>query len=218
MREFGVKVDEMPNHMYHIASNQKYRAREFNVEGDWSGAAFIMVAGAIAGEVEVTNLNPRSLQADRVIADALLKAGANLIITDSSVIVQKGNLKAFDIDASSCPDLFPPLVALAASCNGQSKILGVNRLHGKESDRALTLQQEFGKLGVKIDFQGDLMVVDGSRIRSATIHSHGDHRIAMACAVAALIADGEVDIEGAEAVNKSYPNFFDDLYNIQKTM
>ena len=216
MKEFGVKVDEMPNHIYHIASNQKYRAREFNVEGDWSGAAFIMVAGAIAGKVEVTNLNPRSLQADRVIADALLKAGANLTITDSSVIVQRGNLKAFDFDASSCPDLFPPLVALAASCNGQSKILGVNRLHGKESDRALTLLQEFGKLGVKIDLQDDLMVVNGSKIRSACTHSHGDHRIAMACAVAALIADGKVDIEGAEAVNKSYPNFFDDLYNIQE--
>lgn len=215
MKAFGVKVDELPDNTYHIAVNQKYKASNFNVEGDWSGAAFMLVAGAIAGEVEVTNLNPKSLQADRAIVEALLSAGASLSIRESSVVARRGNLKAFDFDARNCPDLFPPLVALAANCKGQSKILGVNRLHGKESDRALTLQHEFGKMGVKIELVGDLMVVNGTSIKSAITSSHDDHRIAMACAVAALTANGNVEIENAEAVNKSYPNFFDDLYNIQ---
>lgn len=215
MKDFGVQVDLLPNDIYHIAANQNYRACEFNVEGDWSGAAFMLVAGAIAGEVEVTNLNPKSLQADRAIIEALKSAGASISIQANSVKAQRAHLKAFDFDACNCPDLFPPLVALAANCNGQSRILGVDRLHGKESDRALTLQQEFGKMGVKIELVGNLMVVNGTSIKSAITYSHGDHRIAMACAVAALLANGNVEIENADAVNKSYPNFFDDLYRIQ---
>jgi len=215
MRDFGASVEILPNDTYRIAAHQSYKACEYNVEGDWSGAAFMLVAGAIAGEVEVINLNPKSLQADRAIVEALLSAGASLSIRESSVVARRGTLKAFDFDARNCPDLFPPLVALAANCKGQSKILGVNRLHGKESDRALTLQQEFGKMGVKIELVGDLMVVNGASINTASIHSHGDHRIAMACAIAALTASGNVEIEDAEAVNKSYPNFFDDLYKMQ---
>ena len=175
----------------------------------------MLVAGAIAGHVEVINLNPKSLQADRAILEALMIAGASLSIKEGSIVVRKASLKPFDFDARNCPDLFPPLVALAANCNGQSRILGVDRLHGKESDRALTLQQEFGKMGIKIDIIGDLMVVNGAGINSASTHSHGDHRIAMACAIAALAANGTVEIDGSEAVNKSYPNFFDDLYKIQ---
>lgn len=215
MKAFGVQVDELANNTYQVRTNQSYKPVEYYVEGDWSGAAFMLVAGALAGEVEVTNLNPKSLQADRAIVEALLSAGATLSIRENSIVARRANLKAFDFDARNCPDLFPPLVALAANCMGQSKILGVNRLHGKESDRALTLQQEFGKMGVKIELVGNLMVVNGTSIKSANTSSHGDHRIAMACAVAALRANGNVEIENAEAVNKSYPNFFDDLYKIQ---
>ncbi len=215
MKDFGITIQHLPNDTFVIPAGQQYVARDYNVEGDWSGAAFLLVAGAIAGEVKVTNLNSRSLQADRVIFDALLQAGAFLSIRDDSIFVKKANLKAFDFDARNCPDLFPPLVALAASCNGQSRILGVNRLKVKESDRATTLQQEFAKLGVTIDIDGDTMIVEGGQIRSGTTHSHGDHRIAMACAVAALNAEKVVEIEGAEAVNKSYPAFFDDLLHIQ---
>ncbi|HDP74531.1 MAG TPA: 3-phosphoshikimate 1-carboxyvinyltransferase [Bacteroidales bacterium] len=214
MEEFGVKVDRLPNNTYHIAAHQSYKACEYNVEGDWSGAAFMLVAGAIAGEVEVTNLNPKSLQADRAIVDALMATGATVSINDGSISVGKGNLLGFDFDARNCPDLFPPLVTLAANCKGKSKILGVTRLRSKESDRAATLQQEFGKLGIKIVINGDEMVVEGGSIKADTTFSHGDHRIAMACAIAALRATGEVAIEDAQAVNKSYPNFFDNLYEI----
>lgn len=216
IREFGVAVEQLPNDTFGIKSNQSYTPREYNVEGDWSGAAFMLVAGAVAGEVELTNLNPKSLQADRAILEALMHAGAYLSIRENSIAVKKDKLEAFDFDARNCPDLFPPLVALAASCKGQSKILGVSRLKGKESDRAATLQQEFAKLGVNIEITGDLMLVKGSPILSASVSSHGDHRIAMACAVAALTANGDVEIDGAEAVNKSYPDFFEHLSRIQQ--
>ncbi|HRA12679.1 MAG TPA: 3-phosphoshikimate 1-carboxyvinyltransferase, partial [Chitinophagaceae bacterium] len=118
----------------------------------------------------------------------------------------------FYFDATDCPDLFPPLVALAAYCNGDSTIKGVSRLAHKESNRAITLQEEFGKMGVKIDLTDDIMTVHGGiGVKGATVHSRHDHRIAMACAVAALKAEGETTIEEAGAVKKSYPDFYNDL-------
>ena len=119
---------------------------------------------------------------------------------------------SFHFNATDCPDLFPPLVALAACCKGTSVIEGVSRLAHKESNRALSLQQEFLKMGIEITLQDDLMMIKGGEgLKGATVFSHHDHRIAMACAVAALKADGETNIEDAEAINKSYPGFFDDL-------
>jgi 3-phosphoshikimate 1-carboxyvinyltransferase len=120
-------------------------------------------------------------------------------------------LKAFEFDATDCPDLFPPLVALATYCEGVTVIHGVSRLAHKESNRGLTLQDEFGKMGLKIELDGDVMRVYGGPLHGATVHSRHDHRIAMACAVAALKADGPVTIEEAEAINKSYPDFYDHL-------
>ena len=115
-------------------------------------------------------------------------------------------------NATDCPDLFPPLVALASYCEGTSVIEGVSRLSYKESNRAFTLQEEFKKMGVEIKLQDDLMMITGGKgLNGATVHSHHDHRIAMACAVAALKANGKTVIEEAEAVNKSYPVFYEDL-------
>jgi 3-phosphoshikimate 1-carboxyvinyltransferase len=179
------------------------------VEGDWSGAAFLLVAGAIAGQAEVDNLNIRSAQSDKAILVALERAGARVMRGMFTVLIEKAALKAFDFDATDCPDLFPPLVALAANCEGTSSIRGVSRLAHKESDRGRTLQEEFAKMGVEVLLKGDEMLVTGTtRIRSAEVHSRHDHRIAMACATAALNADGPVKIEAAEAVNKSYPEFW----------
>ena len=126
--------------------------------------------------------------------------------------VGPADLHAFHFDATECPDLFPPLVALAAYCTGNTVIKGALRLTHKESNRALTLQDVFGKMGVQIDLDGDLMIVHGNRhLKGAKVHSHHDHRIAMAAAVAGLGADGEVLIEEAEAINKSYPDFYEHL-------
>ena len=184
------------------------------VEGDWSGTALLLVAGAIAGSITVTGLDVSSAQADRAILQALTMAGVRISITEKDIVVSSSMLeyKPFHFNATDCPDLFPPLVVLAAYCNGDSVIEGVSRLLHKESNRALTLQEEFTKMGVEILLQDDLMIIKGTgKVKGANVHSHHDHRIAMACAVAALKASDETTIEGAAAVNKSYPGFYEDL-------
>jgi 3-phosphoshikimate 1-carboxyvinyltransferase len=187
----------------------------YTVEGDWSGAAFLLVAGAIAGGISVKGLDVFSAQADKAILQALMDSGVNISIEEKQVVINAAlvnNGKAFHFNATDCPDLFPPLVALAAYCKGTTVIEGVSRLSHKESNRALTLQEEFRKMGVTIKLQDDLMMIEGGGVvNGANVHSHHDHRIAMACAVAALQADGETLIEDAEAVNKSYPQFYEDL-------
>lgn len=189
--------------------------RTYTVEGDWSGAAFLLVAGAIAGTITVAGLDINSAQADKAILNALKDCGAEITMKENSVIVNSfsgGWGEAFHFNATDCPDLFPPLVALAAYCRGTSVIEGVNRLQHKESNRAVTLQAEFGKMGVEIKLQGDkMMIAGGNALKGTTVQSHHDHRIAMACAVAALKANKETMIGEAEAVNKSYPDFFNDL-------
>jgi 3-phosphoshikimate 1-carboxyvinyltransferase len=214
MKEFGYSVI---NHQYesfeiHPVNETTHQPKNYLVEGDWSGAAFLLVAGAIAGEITIKGLNVFSSQADKAILRALTMSEAVISIAEDQIVIGPGKLKAFHFDATDCPDLFPPLVALASFCDGTTVIEGVSRLAHKESNRGLTLQEEFGKMGIEITLQDDLMLIKGGTgVNAATVHSHHDHRIAMACAVAALRADGETRIEEAEAINKSYPTFYDDL-------
>lgn len=193
------------------AANSTGKTVRYTVESDWSSAAFLLVAGAIAGSVTVKGLDVFSTQADKKILEALQDCGCYLSIQMEQVEVRKNKCTPFHFDATHCPDLFPPLVALAACCNGTSVIEGVHRLEHKESNRALTLQEEFQKMGVAITIQEDNMLIKGGVIHGATVHSRHDHRIAMACAIAGLSATDTVTIEAADAVAKSYPGFFDDL-------
>jgi 3-phosphoshikimate 1-carboxyvinyltransferase len=211
MKSFGVEVKNRDYLEFFIKSGQRYKPSTCRVEGDWSGAAFLLVAGAIAGSVMVENLDADSPQADRAIMDALKMAGAGITVSGHSVTAKRAGLNAFEFDATHCPDLFPPLVSLASCCRGVSKIRGAGRLLHKESNRAATLMEEFGKLGIRITSEGDLMEVEGGKCTGGSVFSHGDHRIAMACAVASLAGDGPVEIGDAEAVSKSYPDFFADI-------
>ncbi|HEY0274137.1 MAG TPA: 3-phosphoshikimate 1-carboxyvinyltransferase [Chitinophaga sp.] len=215
MELFGVKVENENFEKFHFGAKQTYKPTEYSVEGDWSGAAFLLVAAAVAGKAEVSSINIHSAQSDKAILDALESAGAHLLPGVFTVDITQAPLKAFTFDATDCPDLFPPLVALAANCNGTTKISGVSRLAHKESDRGVALQQEFGKMGIRITLQGDeMLVLGGTGLKGAVVDSHNDHRIAMACAVAALTANGPVTIERADAINKSYPEFFDHLQKL----
>ena len=192
--------------------NSELLTHNYTVEGDWSGGAFLIVAGAIAGSITIRGLDPLSTQADRAIIDAMMKASAAIIVETNEIKIHPGGLRGFYFDATDCPDLFPPLVALATFCEGQTKIKGASRLAHKESDRAITLQDEFDKMGVAIDLDDDEMIIHGGTVvKGADVHSNHDHRIAMACAVAALAANSETVIEEAMAVKKSYPDFYDDL-------
>ncbi len=215
-RRFGVEIAHKDYCEFFIEGNQYYTATDYMIEGDWSGAAPMFVAGAVAGEVTVENIRSLSLQADTAIIDALISAGAEVESTDNAITVRHRRLKAFEFDATHCPDLFPALVALAANCEGTSTLYGTERLLHKESNRAVTLAEEYAKAGIEVDIdEQNIMRVRGGKIHGCTADSHGDHRIAMSMAIAALTADAPITIEGAECVAKSYPSFFDDLEQLR---
>lgn len=221
MKQFGLNVPENRNYEEFIFHNDTSLpppsggGGAYTVEGDWSGGAFLLVAGAIAGPITVRGLDLASTQADKAIVDAMMAANAAIAMDAKGITVHPGAMEGFYFDATDCPDLFPPLVALAAYCKGKTTIKGVSRLTHKESNRAVTLQDEFDKMGVLVDLDDDLMIIHGGGIvKGADVHSHHDHRIAMACAVAALKANSETVIEEAQAVKKSYPDFYNDLKSL----
>jgi 3-phosphoshikimate 1-carboxyvinyltransferase len=219
LKDFGITIHASPGlDRFKIPGGQGYRADDFIVEGDWSGAAFLLTAGALAGRITVHNLSPSSHQADKGILDALKAAGAELSIKNGSVTVARSRLQGFEFDATHAPDLFPPLVALACFCPNRTVIRGVERLRFKESDRAATLVSEFQKLGAAISLNGNALVIHGGRLPGGEVASHGDHRIAMACAVAGLRSLRGVGIDQPDCVAKSYPDFYSDLASLQRRL
>ena len=214
LNSFGISVENSDYTSFRIPGNQKYIPHNYTVEGDWSGGAFLLVAGAISGQLTVKGLRSDSRQSDISVLKALKMAGVQMIIGEDQVEISKSELKPFEFDATESPDLFPPLVALASYCSGISTIKGVSRLIFKESNRAKTLMEEFGKMNVKIEVTDDIMSITGGRPDAARVESHDDHRIAMATAVASLGATGRVSIRDSHCVAKSYPGFFDDLRHL----
>ncbi len=210
--------------VFKIKGGQKYKAADIDLEGDWSAAANFLVAGAVFGKAEVQGLDTTSLQADLSIMDILMDAGASLSQLDGdrgNITVQRAPLKAFSVDASNCPDLFPIVSVLAAFCQGTSRLAGVGRLANKESDRAAAIVEMLTQMGVEASVEGDEMVIDGhslaERLLASAGHagllkggrytSHHDHRMVMALKVAALGADGPIEIDDEECVGKSFPQF-----------
>lgn len=216
LREFGLQAPENRDYKeFYFPAKEKKQTQtvvEYHVEADWSSGAFLLVAGALAGPIMVTGLDLLSTQADRAIVDILMSANAGIAMEAKGIRIHPGEMDAFETDATDFPDLFPPLVVLASACKGKSKIKGVSRLLHKESDRANTLREEFGRLGVTIGLDDDYMVITGTdTIHGNVVSSHDDHRIAMALAIRAMKASGITTIVQSEAVNKSYPQFFKDL-------
>lgn len=216
LKHFGIEILHKNYEIFYVPGNRQPKAERYCVEGDWSGAAFLLVAGAIAGEISVTNLPENSLQADKAVLHALRECGANVNSDKNTVFVAKNNLNAFEFNAIHCPDLFPPLAVLAANCKGISRIKGVHRLLHKESNRSLAIREEWAKIGISVEIQGDEMLIEGGKIKGGTIFSHNDHRIAMSAAVLSLNAADAVGIEGADAVRKSYPNFYEDFEKLRR--
>ena len=206
--KFGVNIQHNDYKEFYVEGGQKYEPADLVIEGDWSAAAMLLVAGAIAGEVKLTNVSLLSKQADVAVCDALVRAGALVESEPNSITVSHRDLVAFEFDATQCPDLFPALAALAAAAEGESVIYGTHRLEHKESNRAETIAREYSKLGIEVRLEGDAMYIKGGEIHSAKCESHHDHRIAMSLAVSALRSDGEITIQNAECVAKSYPDFF----------
>ena len=219
IRAFGGEVTHEGYKRFYIRGGQHYRPVTYHIEGDWSGASALLAAGAVKGDnLRITNLDPVSAQADKAILQALDLAGANMSVSGDGVTLSRSALKGFHFDATHAPDLFPALVALTASAEGESRIAGTERLTHKESDRAKVLKEVYEAMGIAVDLSYDnLMIVRGGAIRGGmTLDSHNDHRIAMSIAVAALSADAPITVTGAEAVDKSYCEFWRDLQRIRK--
>jgi 3-phosphoshikimate 1-carboxyvinyltransferase len=198
-----------------IPSNQTYQPCSHRVPGDFSSAAFLLAAAAITrSDVSIKNLDYETVQGDKAILGILKRMGVNGTVCPDRVEIEGkgGLLKAVDVDARDIPDLVPVCTVLACYAKGTSKIHGAHRLRYKESDRLLSLHLELKKMGAQITMDESSLTVKGPcALHGATIDPHNDHRIAMACAVAALGASGETRIQDAECVRKSYPKFFSDL-------
>ena len=206
--------------VFKVKGGQKYKAADIDLEGDWSAAANFLVAGAIFGKAELQGLDTTSLQADLSIMDILMDAGASLSQLDGdrgNITVQRAPLKAFRVDASNCPDLFPIISVLAAFCQGTSRLAGVGRLANKESDRAKAILEMLTQMGVRACVEGDEMVIEGHSLAQRLLDncllkggrytSHHDHRMVMVLKVASLGADGPISIDDEQCVAKSFPQF-----------
>ncbi len=209
---FGITIENQNFEDFIIEGNQHYLPVEYNIESDWSSASYWIVAAALGSDILIKGLSMSSLQADKKILEALAIANCKLINFENGFKVEGENRKPFHFNATHCPDLFPALTVFAALTPGLSAIEGVHRLSTKESDRGQALQQEFQKLGIKIEFQEDKMMIHGqASISGGSVESHHDHRIAMCLGIAGIFANSHVIIENAEVVSKSYPNFWNDL-------
>jgi 3-phosphoshikimate 1-carboxyvinyltransferase len=212
IRHFGVDIKHENHRVFYIKGKQNYKGSSYAIEGDWSGAANHLVGAAISGEVTLKGMNKTSCQADRAILKALSDFGAYIHFSGDEITVKKDKTNGFDFDATHCPDLFPPLVVLAAASNGRCVLKGTDRLVHKESNRLETLLDIFGRLGLSMDSRDNYLYIYGNkRLRGGHVSSHKDHRIAMAAAIAASLTDTGITIDGTEAVGKSYPDFFKDL-------
>jgi len=213
LKEFGV-IAEFDGGAFSIPGRQTYRSSGIvRVEGDWSNAAFWLGAGSIgSGSVTCAGLNLQSRQGDRAVLDILVKFGAQVKTNGSAVTVSGGKLRGIEINAKDIPDLVPILAVIGATAEGTTVIRNAGRLRTKESDRLAAVSTVLRTLGADVDETEDGLVIHGSAAFSGgEVSSYGDHRIAMSAAIAAAVCAEPVVIHGAEAVNKSYPGFFDDL-------
>lgn len=213
LARFGVRAERQAD-VLHVPGAQRYRSPgSVEVEGDWSNAAFWLCAGAAGGgPITCTGLDIHSPQGDRAVLDMLRAFGAQVTVSGRDVTVTGKDLRAADIDIDATPDLAPALALLGLAARGETRLTNIARLRLKESDRAQTITDALRALDAAADMQGDSLVIrGGSQLPGGVCDAADDHRIAMMAACAACLCASPVDIQGAEAVDKSYPRFFDDL-------
>jgi 3-phosphoshikimate 1-carboxyvinyltransferase len=211
MRAFGVEAEHSQDMMRFTAPLKPYMATTVTVEGDWSSAAYLLAAGALAGEVEIKGLDKHSSQADKAILPLLREMGAETYINGDIVKVAASKLSGIEADLSDYPDLFPVVSALCAAAEGESRLTGLARLRLKESDRVAAMTEGLRRMGAWVNYDDDSAKIRGRCLHGAVVNPWGDHRIAMSLAVLALRAEDETTIENAGCVSKSYPGFWGDL-------
>lgn len=211
MSRFGGRCWETKNG-YHVPGGQVYRPRELAIPGDFSSAAFPLVAGALAGRVTVTGLDPQDRQADRAVVEVLRDFGAKVTWSGDAVTAERGELAGQEVNMGDCPDLFPALAVLATQAKGTTTLFNAEHLRHKESDRIRTTAAFLRSMGAEVEEREDGCVVRGpSVLKGRTVETMGDHRILMAAAVAGLVAEGTTTLNDGDAAAVSYPGFFTHL-------
>jgi 3-phosphoshikimate 1-carboxyvinyltransferase len=212
MRDFGIHLEKKEG-VFYFSEGQHYTGNTYEIEGDWSGAATHIIGSVISGKLQLSGLNPTSKQADRAILEVVKSAGCDFQFIDSILNLNNNQkIKPLSFDITDCPDLFPVLAILASAANGCSKISGLHRLLNKESNRLTSVQEMLLLFGVESNVENDTIFIHGTgKVKAAEISSFNDHRIVMAAAIAATISDGPISIENPEAIQKSYPTFFEVL-------
>lgn len=213
MGDYGVEVRET-DFGYLVHGGQQFKKLDYTVEGDWSQAAFFLAAGAINGDVCVTGLDMSSAQGDKAIVDVLKAFGADVRCNENSVSVKKSKMHGAAVNAENIPDLVPIIAVTAAFAQGDTVISGAERLRYKESDRIESVVSNLRALGAEVTETEDGMIIHGGKqLKGARLKGFNDHRILMAFSVAALAVDGNIEIDDAQSINKSYPSYFED-YNM----
>lgn len=215
LKAFGVTI-EATSTGWNIPGDQTFTGSSAQVEGDWSNAAFWLCAGAISGPVTVTGLAQDSCQGDKAVLDILRRFGAHVTVTENAVTVAPASLTGCEIDVSDIPDLLPVLAVTAACAQGETRFTGAARLRLKESDRLTTTAAMLNALGAHAQELPDGLVVSGS-LTGGTVDGAGDHRIVMSAAIASGRCSIPVTITGAEAADKSYPDFWNDLQKMTRS-
>ena len=212
---FGVASRWLDDVTLAIPGGQHYRPGHYTVEGDYSQAAFLAVLGAVRGGVTIAGLAEKTLQGDAVILDILRRCGAKFARTEAGLTFEKAPLHGVDIDLADCPDLGPVLMVLGLLCEGKTVIRNAERLRIKESDRIAAMEAELRACGGVLASEGGTITIEGCagtlHPPESPLHGHNDHRVVMSLTVLALAAGLPLSIDDAEAVQKSWPHFFDAL-------
>ncbi|MCR4925200.1 MAG: 3-phosphoshikimate 1-carboxyvinyltransferase [Clostridiales bacterium] len=212
LADFGIEI-QPTNDGWFIRGNQTYKPNDYTIEADWSQAAFYMGAGLIGSELRLKGLNKNSSQGDMAGLEVFRRFGADISWDGDVLLCKPSKRKGIEVDAKQIPDLVPIIAACSALCEGKTVIYGAKRLKLKESDRLFSMADGLQKLGVDAQQTDDGIIIYGAeKIKSADIKGYNDHRIVMAFSVLSLCAEGEVTIDDAQSINKSYPDFFND-YN-----
>ena len=214
MSDFGVEIINNNYREFIIKGNQKYNARNYRVEGDYSQAAFFLCADSLGNDVLCKDLDLNSLQGDKEVIDILERM--NVVFNANDIGVKgttNGELASTVIDGSQCPDIIPFLTSVAALTKGTTEIINAGRLRIKECDRLAAVTSELNKLGAKIIEKEDGLVVTGvEKLQGGVeVWSHKDHRIAMTLAIASTRCEEPIVIKDYECIAKSYPKFFEDF-------
>lgn len=215
LKSFGIQIINEDYERFIIKGNQTFKAIDYRVEGDFSQVAFWIVAGLINGDLSCLDMNPNSSQGDKEVIEIVERMLGSIEVKSDRILVKKSETQATIIDGSQCPDIIPVLTVLAAVTSGETHVINAKRLRIKECDRLNAIATELNALGADITELDDGLIIKGvSKLRGGKVKGWNDHRIVMSLAVASLVCEEEVYIEGCHAINKSYPHFFEQFKQV----